>query len=167
MNISAGAEQAIGGRALVVERDAGCGNSHQRRRAAREKDHKGFVGLKRTGDIERTPSGLLAADRRDRMAADNHLEGRRHVARPGADDPSTVFRVVLSLLKDDKAGANSRSEQTSSGLGHRGRGLAGRDDAQSAVRQRIRSRERALKQTSGCGRTETGADNRHEVLSKS
>jgi hypothetical protein len=78
-----------------------------------------------------------------------------------------VAGVVLSLLKDDNATANSRSEQASSGLGHRARGLAGRNDTQSAVGQRIRSRERALEQTSGCGRAETGADNRDEVLSKS
>jgi hypothetical protein len=100
------------------------------------------------------------------MAADHHLKGRRHVAPPVARDRSTFARVVLSLLKDDHAAANSRSEQASSGIGHRSRGLAGRNDTQRTAWQGIRSRERAFKQTSGCGRAETGTDNRDEVLSK-
>jgi len=113
------------------------------------------------------PSGLLAAGCRHRMAAGNRLEGRRRAARLWAVGPERRRWVVLSLWNDDEAAADSRSEQTSSGLGHRARGLAGRNDAESAVRQRIRGHERALEQTSGRGRTETGADNRREVLSKS
>ena len=151
VNISAGAKQAVGGRALVVERDAGRGNGHQRRRAAREEDDQCLVGLKRRGERERPPTGLLAAGCRHRMPASNRLEGRRHAAR---------------LRADDEAAANSRSEQASGGLGHRDRGFAGRNDAQSAIRQRITRRERALEQSPGRGGTEPSADNGCKVLSK-
>ncbi len=74
VDIGAGAEQDFGGRPFVIERDAGGGNSHQRRRAARKQNEKGFVGAKRAGDRERTASGLLAAGRRHRMATGNRLE---------------------------------------------------------------------------------------------
>jgi hypothetical protein len=70
------------------------------------------------------------------------------------------------LSKNDKAAANSRSEQTPRGVRHRGRGLARRNDAQCAFREGARDRERAFKQTPARGRIETGADNRQKVLSK-
>jgi hypothetical protein len=137
------------------------------RRAARQKNNESFVGLNGSGNSERPPSGLLAAGCRDGVAPDNHLEWRGHVARLGLSGLARIVRIVVLGLKDDQAHANSRSEQTSSSLGHRARGLAGRDDAQRAVGQRPRNRERALEQTSGRSRAETGADNRHKVLSKS
>lgn len=115
------------------------------------------------------------------MAAGNRLEGRRHGVRRGTgttaavlrvalsvskDDPSTVLRVVLSLSKDDEAGVNSRSEHTPGLRRHGGRGLARRNHAQGAFRERAGDRERAVKQTPARNRIETGADDLQEVLSK-
>jgi hypothetical protein len=96
-----------------------------------------------------------------------------------ADDQLESVRHRCGRRCDDKASADAGAEAPRGGRRHRGRGLAGGDDANRsgtaeavpyealrAYEPRRPQCERALDQRFGRGRTNTGPDNRQEIVSK-
>jgi hypothetical protein len=67
--------------------------------------------------------------------------------------------------RDDKAFSDSRALRPRRGSGHGGSSLAGGNDAET-VGPWQRLSKRALDENSGIGRSDTGPDNRQEVVSK-
>jgi hypothetical protein len=88
------------------------------------------------------------------MAADDHLERRRELRARISD-------------RHDEAGANAFAEQPVSCLRHRHRGLARRDDAKRATRQRVRGGHRLLDEAACVDGGDACANDGDEILAKS